>query len=249
MGNPPESATAVLQNKPAGVFQWLFSCALAIAFGLELFSLFQPIRFAAQLDAALIALATAATLSALWRRLPLQNVALAAIGIGLIGGGLSALGVRTSLPFGPLAFASGCGALLFKTLPWPMPLVWVVIILNSRGMARLMLRPWRKNRSYGYRVIALSALLVVLFDLALEPFAFRVKHLWLWLPTALPVTWQGAPIINFIAWGAVTLLILVFVTPALIVKKPRSRQGPELHPLCLWVGAVALFVTGCAAQQ
>ncbi|HEX3626805.1 MAG TPA: carotenoid biosynthesis protein [Verrucomicrobiae bacterium] len=247
MDNPSESAPAVLQNKTAAVLLWLFSCLLAIAFALALFSFFQPVKFTPQLDAALVVLAVAGTLTALWRRLPLQNVVLVACGIALIGGGISALGARTGLPFGPFVYASGSGPLIFKTLPWSMPLIWVVIILNSRGMARLMLRPWRKNKSYGYRVIGLAAVLVLLFGLALEPFA-RVKHLWLWQPTTLPLTWQGAPITNFIAWGLIAVLILLVITPALIVKKPRSRSGPELHSLCLWLGGIVLSIAGCAAH-
>lgn len=248
MANPSESSPAVLQNKAAAVLLWPLSGVLAIAFALELFSLFRPVKFAAQLDAVFLVLAVAGTLTALWRRLPQQNVVLAAGGIALIGGGFSALGARTNLPFGPFVYASASGPLMFKTLPWSIPLIWVAIVLNSRGTARVMLRPWRKNKSYGYRVIALAALLVLLFDLALEPFAFRVKHLWIWQPTTLPLTWQGAPFINFIAWGLITVLILLFVTPALIVKKPRSRGGPELNSLCLWLGGIALCATGCAAQ-
>lgn len=247
MATVSETSPAVLQNKAAGVFYWLFSCVLSVAFALEVFAFFQPLKFIASLDGAFIVLAVAATLASLWRRLPLQNVVLAAGGIAFIGGGLSALGARTSLPFGPFVYGSGSGPLMFKTLSWSMPLVWVVIVLNARGMARLMLRPWRKNKSYGYRVIGLAAFLVLLFDLVLEPFAFRVKHLWLWLPISLPLTWQGAPIINFIAWGLVSALILFLITPALIVKRPRPRGGPELHSLGLWLGGIALCATGCAA--
>jgi uncharacterized membrane protein len=247
MDNPSESSPAVLQNKTATVLLWLLSCFLAVAFGLVLFSLFQPAKFAPQFDAGFVVLATASSLTALWRRLPLQNVGLAAGTIAVIGGGMSALGARTNLPFGPFVYGSASGPLLFKTLPWSIPLIWVVIVLNSRGMARLMLRPWRKNKSYGYRVIALAALLVLLFDFALEPFA-RMKHFWLWMPTALPLTWQGAPIANFIAWSLIAALILFLITPALIVKKPRSKSGPELHSLCLWLGGIALCVAGCAAR-
>lgn len=248
MANPSDSSPAVLQNRTAAVFNWLLSCALSVAFGLELFSFFQPVKFAALLDALFIALAAAATLAALWRRLPLQNVLLAAAVIALVGGAFSALGAKTDLPFGPFVYAAASGLLIFKTLPWAMLLIWIVVVLNSRGVARLILRPWRKNKTYGFRVIGLTAVLVLLLDLAIEPFAFRVKHLWLWLPTTLPITWQGAPVINFVAWGFIAALILLFVTPALIIKKPRSKSGPEMHALCLWLGGIGLCATGCAAQ-
>jgi uncharacterized membrane protein len=248
MPKPSESTPAVLENRTAALSLWLLSSLLAVAFGMELVSLFRPITFAAQLDPAFIVLAATTTLAALWRRLPLQNVALAAAGIALVGGAFSAAGVRTNLPFGPFAYGSASGPLIFKTLPWPIPLLWVVIVLNSRGTARLILRPWRKNKNYGYRVIGLAAILVLLLDVAMEPFAFHVKRLWLWLPTTLHFTWQGAPIINFVAWGFITALILVLVSPALIVKKPRPKIGPEWHPFCLWLGAIALCAAGCAAQ-
>jgi uncharacterized membrane protein len=243
----------VLINKTAIFFHWLFTGLLAIAAALEIFSLFKPQAYASQLDAACIVLATASTLASLWRQLPLQNVLLTAFGIAIIGGGFSAfgassLGEKTGLPFGPLIFGPAMGVPLFKTLPWAMPLVWVVMILNSRGVARMTLRPWRKNKTYGLRVIGLTAVLVVLLDVALEPFAFRIKHFWNWLPSTFPVTWQCAQPVNFLAWGLITVLILLFVSPALIVKRPRSKSGPQYHALCLWLGALLVFGLACALK-
>ena len=104
---------------------------------------------------------------ALARQLPLQNVLLAAFVIGLMGGAVQALGVTMGIPFGPFLFGAEAGPQLFETLPWTMPLIWIVAILNSRGVARLILRPWRKIRSYGFWLIGLTALLTLLFDLAL----------------------------------------------------------------------------------
>jgi putative membrane protein len=246
MENPSASSPAVLHKKTAILCHWLVASLLAIVFALEMASFFWPLKWAGWADAVLIILATASTLAAAWRRLPLQNVLLATAGIALIGGGFSALGARTDLPFGPFVFTSGIGLLMFKTLPWAMPLVWVVVVLNARGVARLILRPWRKTKAYGFRLIGVTALLVLLFDLALDPFASHVKHFWLWLPTAWPLTWQGASFVNFLAWALISVLILLLVTPVLIVKKPRQKSGPDFHPLGLWLGAILLFGTGCA---
>ena len=96
--------------------------------------------------------------------------------------------------------------------------------------------------------MGLTALLTVLFDLALDPFAARVKHYWLWLPTKFPVTWQGAPLVNFLSWAAVSLLILAFVTPALINKNP-VRRAPDFHPLAVWLGAILLFGLASASAR
>ena len=191
-------------------------------------------------EALLILLATVGTITALARQLALQNVLLAASVIALMGGAVHTLGVTMGIPFGPFLFGAEAGPQLFKTLPWAMPLIWVVAILNSRGVVRLILRPWRKFRSYGFWLIGLTAMLTMLFDLAFDPFASRVKHYWLWMPTKFPLTWQGAPLVNFFSWAAVALLMLVFVTPALINKNP-ARRVPDFHPLAVWLGAILLF--------
>jgi uncharacterized membrane protein len=197
-------------------------------------------------EALLILTMTASTLIALARQLPSQNIFLAAFGIALIGGAASALGVRTGIPFGPFMFGPAAGQQFFKTLSWAMPLLWVVVILNSRGVARLILRPWRKTRNYGFWLIGFTAGLTALFDVTLEPFASRIQHYWLWMPTKFPVTWQSAPLSDFLGWAFVTLLILAFVTPALINKQLSRRSVPDYHPLAVWLGAILLFGTACA---
>jgi uncharacterized membrane protein len=250
MGNPTDQSPAVLENKPAMLFHGLFATLLVAVFALEMISFFLPLRFIGQgqLDAALIIAAAGSTLASLWRRLPLQNVLTVAFGVAVIGGGLSALGAKTGLPFGPFIFGSGIGPVSFKSLSWVMPLVWVVIVLNSRGVARLILRPWRKNKTYGYKLIGLTAILVLLFDVAFDPFASRVRHCWVWLPSALKTTWQDAPLVNFLTWAAVTLLILLVVTPWLVVKHPRQKKGADFYPMGVWLGGLLLFGTGCAVN-
>ena len=197
------------------------------------------------LEALLLLLAAAATLAALARQLPVQNVLLAAAVIAIMGGAAHALGVKLGIPFGPFLFGVDAGPQLFKTLPWSVPLIWVVVILNSRGVARLILRPWRKVRTYGFWLIGVTAVLALLFDLAFDPFATRVEHYWLWLQTRFPSTWQGTPAVNFVSWTAVSLLILAFVTPALINKNP-IRRSPDFQPLAVWLGAMLWFALACA---
>jgi uncharacterized membrane protein len=199
-------------------------------------------------DVLLILLATASTLAALSRQLPWQNVLWAALIMVLVGGAAHALGEITGLPFGPFVFEPAGGPKLFKTLPWAVPLLWVIAILNSRGVARLILRPWRKIKTYGFWLIGFTAVLVTLFDLALDPFAARVKHCWLWTPTKFPVTWQGAPLVNFLGWAAVSLFILALVTPVLINKRPRGKNSPDYHPLGIWLGALLLFSVATALK-
>ncbi len=201
--------------------------------------------------AALLVIATGfATLTSMSRQLAGQNVMLAATIIAVAGGFAHAVGVITGIPFGPFAYSNSAGPMFFSTLAWPMPAVWIIVLLNARGVARLILKPWRKIKNYGFWVIGLAAALVVLFDLALEPFATRVNGYWVWLPTKFPWTWNGMPLINSLGWALVAILTLAFATPAMINKHSRSRKlPPDFHPLIVWVLLLALFGTGAALNQ
>jgi uncharacterized membrane protein len=243
-----QTAAAVSNEKTAALFHWLFTFLFAASFVWESSAFFSRTNFSNWPEAALVFLAAFSTLASLARQLPLQNVLLAASVIALIGGGISALGATTGIPFGPFTFGDEAGPQLFKTLPWAMPFLWVVAVLNSRGVARLILRPWRKTQNYGYWLIGITAVLTVLFDLALDPFASRVRHYWLWTPAQFSVTLQGAPPVNFFGWTVVTLLMLAFVTPALINKHPVQKSPAEFHPLAVWLGGILLFGTACALR-
>jgi uncharacterized membrane protein len=223
---------------------WMLNALLGVAFIMEL----SAPRLASALDGATIVLAAVASVAALHRQLPLQNVLPAALIAALIGGiahGLSA-NPNLAIPFGPVIFNPASGAKMFNAIPWTIPLLWVIAIFNARGVARLILRPWRKVKNYGYWLIGLTCVLAVAFDFALEPFAGHVKHFWFWQHTKIPVTWQGATLLNFVSWAFVTLLIMLFATPSLIRKQPGKSSAPDLHPLVLWLGALLLFAVGSA---
>ena len=223
-------------TKPAWPHRLILTLTLAVAVA----TLFNPPGTTSNLDALLLLLATAASISALARQLPLQSVLFAAFSTALIGGAAHGLSARTGLPFGPLSFGATSGPQLFNTVPLTVPMLWVVAIFNSRGVARLMLRPWRRVKNYGFLLIALTAVLALVFDLALEPFA-RLKHLWLWQPTKISVTWFGASPLSFLGWGFVSLLSLAIIMPYLIRKQPGNPSAPDYAPLALWLGAMVVF--------
>jgi putative membrane protein len=195
-------------------------------------------------DGLLLVTAAAATLAALSLQLPAQSVVLAAVLIGLFAGIAQFIGAATAIPFGPIVYnKQHIGNFLFYTLPWVVPVIWVIVILNSRGVARLMLRPRRRSANYGLWVIGLTILLAVLFDLSLEPFATQVKEYWSWKPTKIPSDWYSTPWVNFLGWAVTSLLILLFVTPVLINKSPLPSL-PTYHPLLIWELLSFLFLTG-----
>jgi uncharacterized membrane protein len=153
------------------------------------------------------------------------------------------------VPFGPFSYNDAMGQKLFCALPWAVPMIWIVALLVSRGVARLVLRSWRKSPNYVYWLLGLTALLVVVLDLALEPFASQVKHLWNWGPTRLRLEWYSSPCVNFLGWGVTALLIMAFTAPALINKKPIKQPPPDYHPLAVWLLLNLRFVTGAALDH
>lgn len=249
---PPGRSTNATEQLTTA-FTWLMSAIALVAWLLVGGQLLAAGRFLGEAGwpAAVLVLALViATLMSLARQLPGQNVLLAATIIGLMGGGAHGLAAATAIPFGPIHFTDEAGPRLLGLLPWPMPAIWIVALLNSRGVARLILRPWRKARAYGFWLMGMTAALTVLFALALDPFASQVRHCWLWQPTRLPLDWHGAPVVNFLGWLVATLMILAFATPALIDKRPRARPlPPDYHPLAIWLLCLTLFAAAAVVHK
>ncbi len=196
-------------------------------------------------EALLLVALVITTLLNLSRRLSGGKVLLGAAIAAVIGGGAHAISAATAIPFGPFTYTDAIGPTLFGSVAWAIPLLWIVIVFNARSVARMMLRPWRKTKTYGFWVIGIATLLVMLFDLALEPFAAKFARYWLWLPTKFASTWHGMPWINSFGWALTSLLIFAFATPFLINREPRTRKSqPEFPALAIWVGLLALFGIG-----
>jgi uncharacterized membrane protein len=199
-------------------------------------------------DSLILLLAFVATLVSLNGQLPVQNILLATIVVAFIGTAIQTLNTFTGVPFGPVFYKPESGPRLFNGLLWFFPFWWIIAVLASRGVARLILRPWRKIRAYGYWLIGLTTLLAILLELGLQPFATQVRRYWIWTPTKLPVDWFGTPLSNFLGWLVTTLLILAFATPALMKRKP-AKSGPDYHPLLIWVMLNALFIAGAFSHH
>ncbi len=199
-------------------------------------------------DTILLVLAFVATLISLGGQLPTQNVVLATIVIAFIGSAIQTLNTFTGVPFGPLLYTPESGPRLFNGLLWFFPFWWVIAILASRGVARLILRPWRKIRVYGFWLMGITTLLAILLEFGLEPYVTRVRHYWIWNPSKLAIDWYGTPLSNFLGWLVTTLLALAFATPALMKKKP-TKSGPDYPPLVVWVTLNALFIAGTFSQH
>lgn len=209
----------------------------------------RPLEVTGWLEGALIVSAAVSTLSAWSGRLPFQNALLAAVVVGLGGAFAQSVNALVSIPFGPLFYKAAAGARLLDLFPWWVPLVWGILLLNSRGAARMILRPWRKTRYYGFGLLALAAVLSLVLEAGFEPFAGRGKGCWVWGPTRLlGLTWYGMPAVGLIGWFTTALVLLAFATPAMISKKP-NEPPPDYVSTAHWVLLDLLFVAGAAEHQ
>ncbi|MDB6121908.1 MAG: hypothetical protein JWQ71_901 [Pedosphaera sp.] len=214
---------------------WLLLVALQLA----------PAKNSHLLEATFLVLAAVLTVASLARRLPVENAIMAAIYVAAISFIVEIVGVKTGIPFGPLTYTESFGPQLFH-VPWLVPLLWIIVILNSRGVAKLILRPWRKANNYGFWVMGLTCLLALDLDLGLEPFATRINHLWNWKSVGNSLSWYDSPWTNFLGWAATTLLILIFTTLWLINKRASQQETIDYPPLVLWLG-LNFFLAGINA--
>ncbi|MBM3881933.1 MAG: carotenoid biosynthesis protein [Verrucomicrobia bacterium] len=197
----------------------------------------------------LFVFAALAILSSLSHRLPLQNIIACALVIGALVSAVLMIAHRKPFPFGVFGpqsvseYRYDAGFVLGRLLPWHLPFLWVALAVSARGLARLILRPWRREAYYGYWLLGVAALLVVITDLCLEPYAVA-KEWWLWSRGEL----FGVPWTNPVAWFSIAALVLAFASSWLISKRPSSVV-PDLKPLWVWALLNLYFATGAIRRS
>jgi hypothetical protein len=175
------------------------------------------------------------------RRLPWQNVvAIAAIVLGGTGL-LEIVNARSGIPLGKIVFLPPFGAKLFGVLPWPLPIIWLVVLLNSRSVSELILKSWRENPNYGLWLLALSSVLAGFLLFNFQWHGLEIRHDW-----AFPKKGNGSALLALNARFLLTPVWHILLTVWLINKNP-NRPKLDLYPLSVWLlldlyfGAAALI--------
>jgi uncharacterized membrane protein len=166
------------------------------------------------IDAAIVLTATLATVAVLLRELPAQNVLFISGATGLTGGILAASNV-----FGP-SYAPGTGLAVGGVMPWFVPLVWFVIIVNARLLARRLLRPWRTWFLYGFLLVGVSAALACLLQTGIDAFGVLVREYWHWPANRLPG-------FRYVVWALSSAILLIVLAPWFISKRPAGNSSHE----------------------
>lgn len=189
-------------------------------------------------------LASVAVLAALAARLPLQNVLAAGLLVLLTAGMVMAVCAFSGTPLGRFEFTRELGPRLLDYVAWPVPFLWLAVVLSARQSARVILRPWRRVKHYGWWLQGVSLLLGLGMSLALEPFGRLVLGWWKWPPAvAGHANWLGAPVFFPLAAALLLLGLQLIATPWLIAKRPTGL-APDYGPVLTWLALDAWATLG-----
>jgi len=184
-------------------------------------------------SAALLGLAAVSTLNSLARQLPWQNVLLSSVLIALSGAGVEVVLISIATAMGSLRTGQAAEQSFWLSKLWQWSLVWLVSILNCRGVVRLVLRRWRLGPSYGFWVLVGTVVLAV-------PFILSFARL-----SLVQLDWAAAALVPGATIG--TLVTLVLATPSLINKKPVTVKV-DWHPLVIWFAFNLWFIIDAVGQ-
>jgi hypothetical protein len=177
----------------------------------------------------LIPLALLVAILDLKRALPIQNIVVIVVLIVLISGVLEIANAMSAFPSGSEDdFHWFLGRPLFHLIRWRVPLLWAVNLLNSRSVARLMLRPWRDFRNYGLLSLGVTIVLTAISNFSIEYFGGRLEP------------WPA-----FFIYAMIATVVLVAATPWSINKKPGLTSVPGFFPLLIWVTLLSFLFGLC----
>ncbi len=131
------------------------------------------------------------------------------------------IGTGTGLPFGEYAYTAFLDPKIMGHVPYLIPLSWYAISVISLDFAV------RLDLSRGQRM-AVAALFMVLWDVALDPAMGAGFPVWDWKTEGF---FYGMPALNWIGWF-VTSLVIVWGYEYLGGGPPRSRSP---WPVRVWI--------------
>lgn len=241
MKNPPAAESG---SKP-GRIVWLLSMTALGAFGLVLWkTLFHPEALQQQNwpEALLLCCGTAAVIASVSTTLPFQNVLWAALVAAGLGGLVQAVVALAPAPFGGIRYTEAAGSRILGVVPWTVPMLWALLILTARGMARWILRAMRSNRNFGLWQIGLTSLLALTTGMGLDRSASRFQGRWSWETTGPRLSENGIPVSGVAMYAITSALLAIAIAPLLINKKP-GPPATESGSATGWVLLNILFLS------
>lgn len=116
-------------------------------------------------------------------------------------------GTTLGLPFGAYHYTPGLGPKWFGHVPVLIPLSWFFMALPSYLLARAALPAARRHGAGGRAAAIVGGSLVLLaWDLALDPAMSWVTKYWIWAESG---PYYGMPLLNLFGWYVTGLALMV----------------------------------------
>jgi uncharacterized membrane protein len=116
-------------------------------------------------------------------------------------------GTTVGLPFGPYHYTPGLGTKWFGHVPVLIPLSWFFMALPSYLLARAALaREARGQRAGRVITIAVGSLVLLAWDLALDPAMSWITKYWVWGQEG---PYYGMPLLNLFGWYATGIALMI----------------------------------------
>lgn len=143
------------------------------------------------------------------------------------------LGTRYGLIFGYYHYGNSLGPKILD-VPVAIPIAWLTMLYPSWLLARLIVGRHRASLRFSPLRAALGGLLMVGWDLSLDPALAIGSRFWVWEEGGF---YQGIPFTNFVGWWFVSFVILLLFE---LLTSPRPGQiisridRPNLLPFLLY---------------
>ncbi|MDP9129887.1 MAG: carotenoid biosynthesis protein [Candidatus Binatota bacterium] len=143
------------------------------------------------------------------------------------------MGTGWGVPFGPYSYTNLLGPKWFELVPLLIPLSWFTMSWACWTMAC-------RHRS-GVIAIMLATVLLVCWDLLLDPAMSKVTSYWVWGEAG---SYYGMPWMNLFGWGVTGLML--FIVLSQLVARPKTSMR-----FAMWVYGVnfALPLGFCILNQ
>lgn len=120
------------------------------------------------------------------------------------------LGTTFGLPFGAYSYTALLGAKWFDRVPLLIPLSWFTMSWACWVIAR--------QHAAGVSAVVLSTVLLIAWDLLLDPAMSKVTSYWIWGQTG---SYYGMPWINLLGWGVTGFLLFIILSK--LVPAPHGE--------------------------
>jgi putative membrane protein len=146
------------------------------------------------------------------------------------------VGVTTGLPFGRYRYTALLQPQLFGVVPLAILCAWLMVSIGAWQLGQVAgRRSQAAGRSESQKLL-ITATLVLLLDLQIEPIATGVNQYWIWLDHG---PYYGVPAANFAAWWAIGAAMALVIGRAL----PPTQNGP------LFLAPRPLSLVRCKGQR